>query len=74
MRTAEQLANEVRYTLMTMDETRIRKFAKSWGIELPKQPALFWIQICKAILACPGMPKGTQQVARKKLERYGVRV
>ncbi|MBQ7014303.1 MAG: hypothetical protein IJN11_10390 [Oscillospiraceae bacterium] len=69
--TAERLANEVKYTLYSLEERRIRAFAESWGIRLPKEPHAFWRAVYGAILDMPDAPQRVRQQAKAWMDRNG---
>lgn len=48
--------SERRTALLTMDESTIKKFYRSWGIEFPRRGESFWEAVAKNILSLPDIP------------------
>lgn len=72
--TTRQLENEVKQTLYTLDERKIRAFAELWGMQLPKPRRLFWAAIYWAVLRIEDSPKGVRQQAHAWLTKNGLEV
>lgn len=67
----EKLANQVKWVLFSLDKNRIREFAKSWGITLPKDDREFWRAVYSSILEIPDAPKGVRLRAMNWLMMHG---
>ena len=58
--------------LFSLDETKIKAYAKKYGIPLPSEPLAFWGGVYKAICTIASAPDELKTTARKWLSERGM--
>lgn len=57
----DQFIKERNEALVSLDETKIRAYAKKYGAEVPEDPEIFWGGVHKAITALPNIPENIRE-------------
>ena len=58
--------------LLSMDEKTIRKYARKYGIDMPKDDAIFWAAVHKARTACKDLPMEARTQSKRWLIQWNL--
>lgn len=69
----EQLKKERNEALLSLDEQKIRAYARHWGVVLPpsEDPEMFWIAVHKARVHLKALPKAERDKSAQWLHERG---
>ncbi len=67
----EQVVKERNEALFSLDEAKIRAYAKKYVVKMPPDDTEFWAGVYKCIVAINDSPKDLKEQAYKWLEEHG---
>lgn len=66
----EEFKHDQREALLSMEEVKIRAFAKKYGQTLPSTSLIFWEGVHKAITALTNLPLEVRKESKKWLDEH----
>ena len=67
----EQFKRDRRKALLSMDKTKILRYADKYGAKLPENDTVFWVAIHKARTGCLDLPMKERKKSAKWLRSRG---
>lgn len=67
----EKFIKERNEALFSLDEKKIKRFLKKYGITIPKNEEVFWCTIYKAVCNVEGAPQEVKEKAMAWLKEHG---
>lgn len=74
MKNIQDFVKERNDALLSMNEDKIRRCARKYGIRTPINQTAFWGGVYKAICNVPDAPKDVRWIAEKWLRKHGMSV